>query len=110
MEALGILILVLLLLLYNVFAWGYVASVFYGWFVLPYFPNLPHFGYVEFIGFVLFFGVLTHKSPTFIKDEYKDLDLQVSKIIHSLKLPVTLYLNSKIKKEEERKKNVKKKW
>ena len=36
-----------------------------------------------------------------IKDEYKDLDLQVSKIIHSLKLPVTLYLNSKIKKEEE---------
>ena len=72
MEALGILILVLLLLLYNVFAWGYVASVFYGWFVLPYFPNLPHFGYVEFISFVLFFGVLTHKSPTFIKDEYKD--------------------------------------
>ena len=36
-----------------------------------------------------------------IKDEYKDLDLQVSNIIHSLKLPVTLYLNSKIKKEEE---------
>ena len=36
-----------------------------------------------------------------VKDEYKDIDLQVSKKIHSLNFPLVLYLNSKIKKEED---------
>lgn len=81
MEAIGILVLVLLFLLYNAFAWGYVASVFYGWFVLPSFPNLPHFSYIEFIGFVLFMGVLTHKNPTNIKDEYKDKGMDTIQLL-----------------------------
>ena len=60
------------IVLYNAFAWGYVASVFYGWFVLPYFPSFPHFTATHFIGFVLFIGVMTHKGHIYVKDEYQD--------------------------------------
>lgn len=72
MEAFAILVLALGFYVYNAFAWGYVASIFYKWFVLPSFPNFPHFGYVEFIGFLMFISVMTHKHSTPIKDEYKD--------------------------------------
>lgn len=72
MEALGILLLAFLFVIYNAFSWGYVASVFYGWFVLPHFPNFPQFGWVEFVGFILFIGVLTSKSYRHIKDEHID--------------------------------------
>ena len=63
-------------------------------------------GYDDLKNFNSIFNRIKHleiKNINFIyiiKDEYKDLDLQVSKIIHSLKLPIVLYLNSKIKKEE----------
>ena len=81
MEALGLILIVLGVIVYNAFAWGYVASVFYGWFVLPSFPTLPHFGYVEFIGFLLFIGVMTHKSSTNIKDEYKDTGMDTLQLL-----------------------------
>ena len=66
----GILLLVLFLILYNTFSWGYVASVFYKWFVLLWFPDLPQFGYLQFIGFILFISVIMPKHTEEIKDEY----------------------------------------
>lgn len=72
MGSLFILLVVIGMLLYNVFSWGYVCSVFYKWFILTSFPNLPQFDYVQFIGFMLFIGVLTHKDSVNIKNEYKD--------------------------------------
>ena len=60
------------IILYNAFSWGYVASVFYGWFILPFFPSLPHFSVSQFIGFIVFIAVMTHKGHTSVKDEYKD--------------------------------------
>lgn len=72
MEALFILIFVFVISIYNAISWGYVASVFYGWFILPSFPTLPNFTYFEFVGFILFIGVITHKHSPSIKEEYKD--------------------------------------
>lgn len=78
MEVLFILIgglgLVFLLGWYLLFSYSFVAMKFYGWFVLPFFPNLPHFTVNHFIGFGLFLGVLIRSGSGGykIKDEYRD--------------------------------------
>lgn len=60
-------------IVYNAFSYGYVASVFYGWFILPMFPNLPHFTYLQFVGITLFLIALFPKhSSSNVKSEYKD--------------------------------------
>lgn len=70
---LGVLGIVFLMLTYSAFSWGYVASVFYGWFILPNFPTLPHFTVAQFVGFMIFANVTINRtSPGFIKDDYKD--------------------------------------
>ena len=64
-------------------------------------------GYDDLKNFDLIFNRIKHLDLNniefiyVVKDEYKDIDLQVSKKIHSLKFPLVLYLNSKIKKEED---------
>lgn len=74
MEAfLTALLIVGLIVLYGSFSWGFVASKFYGWFILPVFPTLPHFTITEFIGFMLFINVMTHKgSSQYIDKKYRD--------------------------------------
>ncbi|MDA1284704.1 MAG: 50S ribosome-binding GTPase, partial [Proteobacteria bacterium] len=62
-------------------------------------------GYDDLKNFNLIFNRIKHLDLNniefiyVVKDEYKDIDLQVSKKIHALKFPLVLYLNSKIKKE-----------
>ena len=64
-------------------------------------------GYDDLKNFDLIFNRIKHLDLNniefiyVVKDEYKDTDLQVSKKIHSLNFPLVLYLNSKIKKEED---------
>ena len=64
-------------------------------------------GYDDLKNFDLIFNRIKHLDLNniefiyVVKDEYKDIDLQVSKKIHSLNFPLVLYLNSKIKKEED---------
>lgn len=77
MEALlaiiGFFGLFFLIIMYSVLSWGYVISILYSWFILPIFPELPHnISIMGFIGLALFIEAITHKSPTSIKDEYKD--------------------------------------
>ena len=57
---------------YHVFSYGYVTYIFYGWFVLPMIPQLPHFTVLQFVGFILFLSVLRPESETHLKDEFKD--------------------------------------
>lgn len=74
MEAfLTALLIVGIVVVYGSFSWGFVASKFYGWFVLPAFPTLPHFTVTEFVGFMLFIGVMTHKGTgQLIDKKYRD--------------------------------------
>lgn len=72
MHVLAILALLFIVIIYSAFSWGYVAHTMYTWFVLPYFPDLPTFTTIHFIGFMLFASVFTNRSNTHIKDEFKD--------------------------------------
>lgn len=71
---LGMAFIVIVLVFYNAFAWGYVAKAAYGWFILPYFPNLPHFVVYQFVGFSFFINIIIRQTSTHdnIKEQYKD--------------------------------------
>lgn len=74
MEAiLTAILIVSILVVYASFSWGFVAFKFYGWFILPVFPDLPHYSVIQFIGFLFFIGVFTSKGgSTQIKKELRD--------------------------------------
>lgn len=59
---------------YFAFSWGYVISVFYGWFVLSAIPTLPHFTVLQFVGFSLFCNALVRSHSNSIKKEYREDD------------------------------------
>ncbi len=46
--------------------------LFYGWFILPLFPDLPVFTWVQFAGIAFMLSCFIHHSPSNIKKEYKD--------------------------------------
>ncbi len=80
MEALftliGTLGVVAILIIYGALSWGYVSYTFYNWFILTSFPDLPHLSIVQFIGFSLFANTIIRHGSVFIKDEYKDKNLE----------------------------------
>jgi hypothetical protein len=58
---------------YSIFSWGYVSFQFYDWFVLKYYPNLPHFTIYQFIGFSFLISTfIRYTGNSDIKDEYKE--------------------------------------
>lgn len=63
---------VVFIILYTSFSWGFVAYKFYGWFVLSAIPELPTFTITQFVGFLLFMSVMTHKPAQKVKKEYID--------------------------------------
>jgi hypothetical protein len=81
MKSLGVFFLAILLVIYSVFSWGYLAAIFYYWFVLPFFPEFPVFTYQQFIGFMFFISVMTHKGSVNIKDEYRDKTLDTIQLL-----------------------------
>jgi uncharacterized membrane protein len=69
---------VLLFIFYNAFTWGYVVSLFYGWFVLSVFPTAPAISLIQFIGIMLFLIALLPKyHGTALKDEYENKKTKV---------------------------------
>lgn len=58
--------------LYTAFSWGYVAHTIYGWFILPKFPTFPHFTVVEFIGLKLFTNCFIPTNNINVKSELLD--------------------------------------
>jgi hypothetical protein len=69
---LGGISLLLVVILYGSFSWGFVTYTFYNWFVLTSIPELPVFSLVQFIGFNIFINAFIRSSPSYIKDEHKE--------------------------------------
>ena len=76
MTLLGGLVAVALLIVYLSFAWGYVTYLFYNWFVLTTFPDLPNITVIQFIGLSFFINALIRHGSVHIKDEYKDKKME----------------------------------
>ena len=83
----GSILLIFGLLIYTTFAWGFVASIIYGWFVLPIFPDAPTLNWLELAGLMFVVRCFIHPPNDQIKDEYKD---NTSSMITGLILPWTL--------------------
>ncbi len=67
MEALigllGLMSLVVILVLYDGLAWGFVLYRFWYWFVLPVFPPLPHVKFGESVGLIFFIAQFHNHNP-----------------------------------------------
>jgi hypothetical protein len=73
LELLAVLSVIVLIVLYGAFAWGYVSHTMYLWFILPHFPDLPTFSVYQFIGFMMFSSVMFKRTThNHIKDEFID--------------------------------------
>lgn len=69
---LGGVTLILLALLYGVFAWGYILWKFWYWFLLPVFPTMPNVTVIECVGLMLIITLFKTHSVQAIKKEYQD--------------------------------------
>jgi len=78
---LGVLVLVPIIVLYSSFSWGYVATIFWGWFIIPLFPDLHSFTWIQFAGIMFLVNCFTSYSKIQIKDEYKDNVVSWTQII-----------------------------
>ena len=65
--------LVILLIAYSSFAWGYVASIMYKWFIISLFPTLPILLWWQFAGIMFFVNCFVHSGQTHnFKDDVLD--------------------------------------
>lgn len=71
-------VLVPALLFYLAFSWGYVATVFSAWFVIPVFPEFPVLTWIQYAGIMFFASTIIRSHPTHIKEEYKDKSSMIS--------------------------------
>lgn len=70
---LGFLAIIPILIIYEAFSWGYVASVIYGWFILTTFPQAPVLTWIQLAGIMFLVNCFVHNTTTnYIKKEYKD--------------------------------------
>lgn len=60
------------LVIYNAFAWGYVASVIYGWFLQTQFSVLPDMQWWQFAGIMFLINCFVHNGNYVFKNELKD--------------------------------------
>ena len=61
-----------LLILYSSFSWGYVATVFHDWFIIPIWPDFKNLSWKQYAGIMFFIGCFIRPSNVSIKDEFKD--------------------------------------
>lgn len=66
-----VLAIILVVILYDAMAWGWVFLKFYGWFVLPVMGFLPVITYWQAIGLMLFVSLFKNAtSMVQLKEEY----------------------------------------
>ena len=88
--AFAIITLIVLLILYSSFSWGFALYKFWYWFILPVFPMLPEITFWHAVGLFLFIGFFRIGDGQVIKDEYKE---KTTGTIMSIILPwVTLLM------------------
>ena len=71
-AVIGIILILGVLISYSAVSWGWVLFKYWGWFVLPVFPELPAINFVQAMGLMLVIGLFKNVSDGNIKDEYKD--------------------------------------
>lgn len=71
---LGIIGIVMFMLAYDALAWGWVCYKFWGWFLLPVFPELQQILFWQAVGLMFFFQLLQNKTIQVMKKEYRDDD------------------------------------
>jgi hypothetical protein len=69
METIGKLFVGIILAVIGVIIGGWVFMTFWGWFMLPAFPTLPHLTLEQSIGVATFLSILTHKRDKESKDK-----------------------------------------
>lgn len=63
--------LIIFVILYGSFVWGFVMYKFWYWFILPVFPMLPHISFWQAVGLMFFIGLFkNHTSNRSIKEDY----------------------------------------
>lgn len=81
MASFGKFCLLVLLMLYGIFAWGLVCYKLYHWFVIPVFVTLPTITYYQAVG-LMFFITLFKSTSAPLKDEYYDkITMYVTQVI-----------------------------
>jgi hypothetical protein len=79
---LGVILFIPLLVIYNSFAWGYVATVISYWYVIPLFPSFPILSWLQYAGIMFFVNCFVHTGDNSdIKDEYKNNSFNLIKIL-----------------------------
>ncbi len=73
----GLICIIPLLIIYSSFSWGYVATVFWTWFILPIFPQSPIFTWAQLAGIMFVVNCFVHSSKTAVKEEYKDSSSEI---------------------------------
>jgi hypothetical protein len=66
------------ILLYNSFSWGFVAHKLFYWFILPIFPTAPNLTIYQFIGIFFFINCFVRVSSQSIKSEYREPSNELS--------------------------------
>ena len=68
----GSVVVVLGLILYSAFSWGFVATIISEWYIIPLFPWFPVLTWKQYAGIMLFINCFFHKyNGENIKDEFK---------------------------------------
>ncbi len=77
LTLIGFIVLLPVLVIYGTWAKGYVLYKFWGWFVLPIFPQIPHIPLIGAMGIVLVVTAFKSSSSSVnIKDEFKESKTQ----------------------------------
>ena len=80
---LGIIALLIGLVLYSTFSWGFVLYKFWAWFLIPIFPNLPQLTIMEAIGLMFMIGLFHARNYTSIKKEFKEKTTEYASMVLS---------------------------
>lgn len=72
---LGFLFIIPFIVIYSSFAWGFVASIIYNWYIITIFTNAPALNWLQLAGIMFFINCLIRYNTTNIKQEYKDYNI-----------------------------------
>ena len=70
-QILGYICLLVFIVFYGSFAWGFVTYKFWHWFILPVFPNMPLVTLLQAIGLSTFIGLFKGTKES-VKKEYRE--------------------------------------
>lgn len=89
----GVIGLLILGTLYSSLTWGLICWKFWYWFLLPVFPALPHVGYFECVGLMMFITLFkNHTAQSIIKDELAQVTNNTANVINFIMPWLVLFM------------------